>query len=104
MNATFDKLTLFFWPVAALTGKEGYLNRVQFFIFANVSAADVILLSGMCMGLLQALLRNDLNNLYINAIVTAIMIANLSSLFTTSLLAGNRFLAVKYSLEYNSKR
>ena len=113
-----DKRTLmrtFFWLVAALTilanmvtiiliFRKSHLNRVRLFIIANMCVADIILPSGMCMGLLQVLLRNDVkNNLYINTIRTAIMTAHLSSLLTVSLSAGDRFMAVKFSWEYNSK-
>ena len=48
-------------------------------------------------------LRNDVNNFYINTFRTAIIIAHLSSLLTRTLSVGDRFLAVKFSLEYNSK-
>ena len=68
-----DKRTLmrtFFWLVAALTilanmvtiiliFRKSHLNRVRLFIIANMCVADIILPSGMCMGLLQVLLRND---------------------------------------------
>ena len=48
-------------------------------------------------------LRNDVNNFYINTFRIAIIIAHLSSLLTRTLSVGDRFLAVKFSLEYNSK-
>ena len=93
--------------VVALVIKKRQLQRVRFYIIANLSMVDSLTLLLLCLGAIKGL-HEDINfdeNVESPVNLTARIIATsayINSLFTTVFLSFDRYIAVRWSLQYET--
>ena len=93
--------------VVALVIKKRQLQRVRFYIIANLSMVDSLTLLLLCLGAIKGL-HEDINfdeNVESPVNVTARIIATsayINSLFTTAFLSFDRYIAVRWSLRHET--
>ena len=93
--------------VVALIIKKRQLQRVRFYIIGNLSMADTLTLLLLCIGAIQGL--HEDNNFEENTEgvfnITGRIVATssyINSLFTTAFLSFDRYIAVRWSLQYEA--
>ena len=93
--------------VAALVIKKRQLQRFRFYIIANLSMVDSLTLLLLCLGAIKGL-HEDINfdeNVESPVNLTARIIATsayINSFFTTVFLSFDRYVAVRWSLQYET--
>ena len=93
--------------VVALIIKKKQLQRVRFYIIANLSMADTLTLLLLCIGVIQGLhedINFEENTEDVLHIIARIITTSsyINSLFATVFLSFDRYIAVRWSLRYEA--